>query len=40
MQAFRELKNVVDEKVLREIEAGDANAPNDLVAQVRRLLSL
>jgi hypothetical protein len=30
----------VDEKVLREIEAGDANASNDLFAQVRRLLSL
>jgi len=40
VQAFRELKNVVDEKVLREIEAGDANAPNDLFTQVRRLLSL
>ena len=40
VQAFRELKNVVDEKVLREIEAGGANASNDLFAQVRRLLSL
>jgi hypothetical protein len=40
VQAFRELKNVVDEKVLREIEAGDAKPANDLFAQVRRLLSL
>ena len=39
VQAFRELKNVVDEKVMWEIEAGDADAPNDLFAQVRRLLS-
>jgi hypothetical protein len=40
VQAFRELKNVVDEKVLREIEAGGTNPANDLFAQVRRLLSL
>jgi hypothetical protein len=39
VQAFRELKNVVDEKVLREVEAGDAKPANDLFAQVRRLLS-
>jgi hypothetical protein len=40
VRAFRELKNIVDEKVLREIEAVDANASNDLFAKVRRLLSL
>ena len=40
VQAFRELKNVVDEKVLREIEAGGAKPANDLFTQVRRLLSL
>ena len=39
VQAFRELKNVADEKVLREIEVGDAKPANDLFAQVRRLLS-
>lgn len=39
VQAFRELKNVVDEKVLREVEAGDATPANDLFASVRRLLS-
>ena len=40
VQAFRELKNVVDEKVLREVEAGGTNPANDLFTQVRRLLSL
>ena len=40
VQAFRELKNVVDEKVLREVEAGGTNPSNDLFTQVRRLLSL
>ena len=40
VQAFRELKKVVDEKVLREVEAGGAKPANDLFAQVRRLLSL
>jgi hypothetical protein len=39
VQAFRDLKNVVGEKVLREIEAGGTNPANDLFAQVRRLLS-
>ena len=39
VQAFRELKNVVDEKVMREIEAGGAKPAIDLFAQVRRLLS-
>ncbi|CAN1558815.1 hypothetical protein MCEMIE22_02559 [Mycobacteriaceae bacterium] len=40
VQAFRELKKVVDEKVLREVEAGGAKPANDLFTQVRRLLSL
>jgi hypothetical protein len=40
VQAFRELKNVVDEKVLREVESGGTNPSNDLFTQVRRLLSL
>ena len=40
VQAFRELKNVVDEKILREIESGGAKPANDLFAHVRRPLSL
>jgi D-inositol-3-phosphate glycosyltransferase len=40
VQAFREFKNVVDEKVLQEVEAGGAKPANDLFTQVRRLLSL
>ena len=39
VQAFRELKNIVDEKVLREIEGGASNPVYDLFVQVRRVLS-
>ena len=39
VQAFRELKNIVDEKVLREIEGGGRNPVYDLFVQVRRVLS-
>jgi hypothetical protein len=39
VQAFRELKNIVDEKVLREIEGGGSNPVYGLFAQVRRVLS-
>jgi hypothetical protein len=39
VQAFRELKNVVDEEVLREIEGGGTNPVYGLFVQVRRVLS-
>ena len=39
VQAFRELKNIVDEKVLREIEGGGSNPVYGLFVQVRRVLS-
>jgi hypothetical protein len=39
VQAFRELKNIVDEKVVREIESG-GNPVSDLFVRVRRVLSL
>jgi hypothetical protein len=39
VQAFRDLKNIVDEQVLREIEGGGANPVYGLFVQVRRVLS-
>jgi predicted nucleic acid-binding OB-fold protein len=39
VEAFRELKNIVDEKVLREIEGGGSNPVFGLFVQVRRVLS-
>ena len=39
VQAFRELKNIVDAKVLREIEGGASNPVYGLFVQVRRVLS-
>ena len=39
VQAFRELKNIVDENVLREIERGGSNPVYGLFVQVRRVLS-
>jgi len=39
VQAFRELKNIVDEKVLREIEGSGGNPVYGLFVQVRRALS-
>jgi hypothetical protein len=40
VQAFRELKNVVDDKVRQEVEAGGTKPANDPFTQVRRLLAL
>ena len=39
VQAFRKLKYIVDEKVLREIEGCGSNPVHGLFVQVRRVLS-
>jgi hypothetical protein len=39
VHAFRELKNIVDEKILREIEGGGSNPVYGIFVQVRRVLS-
>ncbi|MEI8082730.1 MAG: hypothetical protein WCI74_12885 [Actinomycetes bacterium] len=39
VQAFRDLKNIVDDKVLREVEGGGSNPVHGLFVQVRRVFS-